>query len=98
LLTLFEYLFPTFSQQIFSLKEKDDLPPGWLTTGQVTIFLSEELARPSLRRALEKEQPFLVSKKEGPGLYGLVKVLKKSKLKEKARFVKMALSHFEEEK
>ncbi len=65
---------------------------------QGTMFLSEEIAKPSRRRALEKEQPFLVSKKEDPELYRLVTVLKKSKPKGKARFVKMALSLFEEEK
>jgi len=65
---------------------------NWILTGE------EKHTRPSRRKTLEKEPPFLVSKKEDPELYRLVAMLKKSKPKEKSRFVKIAMAYFEEEK
>jgi transcriptional regulator with XRE-family HTH domain len=85
-------------EALVKISSKYRVDPRWLTTGHGSMFLPEELARPSKGRALEKEQPHLVSKEEDPELYCLVTVLKKSKPKEKSRFVKMALSFFEEEK
>jgi len=49
------------------------------------------------RTAVKKEPPQVVSKKENPGLYRLVTLLKESKPKEKGRFAKMARLYFEEE-
>lgn len=65
---------------------------NWLLTGD------EMPTRPSRRKTSEKEPPLSVSKREDPSLYRLVAAIKKSKPKEKALFMKMALAYFEEEK